>query len=53
MDDELIKALDRVLTLSGGDLEGGKFFHSHRLHTETKISVATEALKERCAHCYT
>ena len=25
MDDELIQALDKVLSLSGGDLEGGKF----------------------------
>ena len=54
MDDKLIKALDRVLTLSGGDLEGGtfKFARFHPLHTETKFSVATEALKERCVHPY-
>ena len=31
MDDELAKALDRVLSLSGGDLEEGKPVHLNQL----------------------
>ena len=37
MDEELIKALDRVLTLSGGDAEGGKSVSSNPLCARIEI----------------
>ena len=33
MDEELVKALDKVLSLSGGDPTVGKFVHSHEIPT--------------------
>ena len=47
MDDELIKALDRVLSLSGGDSEKGNVRPPKPLHIVIEVSTASKALKER------
>ena len=47
MDEELIRAIDRVLSLSGGDLVKGEQFPCLTLSSQTETSQATAALNER------